>query len=201
MFVLQNCLFRGRQRVVFGIFLDWIKKKFDTWYVSSKKKECHKDQKYLQCRKICDCPQTVQCFRKRIRYWKSIRNFPRTDKYTKTPATKAPSKKSSSEEKYDSYFSLSSSSETLTNEADNQKKMAYNKRKVKPDDLVHQENAAVSFGIIEENFKRRKMISMSLTKLYFQTKPIRFANFFMYNYNIKMIRKNIKETNVSSSNK
>ena len=69
------------------------------------------------------------------------------------------------------------------------------------DDIVQEENAAVSSGIFEDNVERRKMISMSLTKLHFQTKVIGFTNVFMYNHDIKMLREKIKESTVSSSNK
>ena len=45
------------------------------------------------------------------------------------------------------------------------------------------------------------MFSISLTKLHLQKKLIPFTNFSVYNYDIKMLREKIKETNVSSSNK
>ena len=41
---------------------------------------------------------------------------------------------------------------------------------------------------------------MSLTKPHFQTRVIQFTSVFMYNYDIKMLREKIKETNVLSSN-
>ena len=42
---------------------------------------------------------------------------------------------------------------------------------------------------------------MALTRILFETKLIKFTNVFMYNYDIKMSREKIKETNASSSNK
>ena len=70
----------------------------------------------------------MKCFRKCYRYCKSIIKVPRSDKYTKSLSTKAPSKQSSIE-KDDSYFSPSSSSETLTDKTDNRKKIYYKKKK------------------------------------------------------------------------
>ena len=42
---------------------------------------------------------------------------------------------------------------------------------------------------------------MSLTELHFQKKVIQFINIFMYNFDTKMLREKIKETNVSLSSK
>ena len=108
----------------------------------------------------------------------SIRKNFMSDKDTKEPASKAPSKKSSSE-KYDSYFSPYSSSEKLTNEADTQKKIAHRKKEVKLDDLFHQENEVVSSDVVEENDEIRKMMSMSLDKTKISKKVIEFTNVFM----------------------
>ena len=53
-------------------------------------------------------------------------------------------------ETYDSDFSPSSSTETLTNKADNQKKIAHKNKKVKSDDIVRQENGAVSSDVVDK---------------------------------------------------
>ena len=65
------------------------------------------------------------------------------------------------------------------------------------DDIVQEENAAVSSGIFEDNVERRKMISMSLTKLHFQFKVIKYANGSMYNYDINMLREKNQAKNLS----
>ena len=82
---------------------------------------------------------------------------------------------------------------TIRNEADNHKKIFHRKKGVEFNDLVHLENAPVFFYAIEENTERRKMMSMSLTDIYFQTKVIEFTNILMYNYGIKMLRKKIQK--------
>ena len=62
---------------------------------------------------------------------------------------------------------------------------------MKSDNLVHQENGAVSSDVVEDNIERIKLMSMPLTRLHFQTKTIQFTNVSMYNYNIKMLRDKI----------
>ena len=69
------------------------------------------------------------------------------------------------------------------------------------DDLVHQLYEGVSYGVVEYDIERRKMMSISLTKLHLKTKVIKFTNFFVYNYDINILRENIKQTNLSLSNK
>ena len=45
------------------------------------------------------------------------------------------------------------------------------------------------------------MLSILLTKPRFQCKVIKFTNYFMYNYNLKVLRKKYQSTNVSPNDK
>ena len=81
---------------------------------------------------------------------KRIRKSPRADKYTK-----APSKKTSSLHEEGSDYSLASSIITLSDKSANKNETAYNKKELSSDDLVHQNNAAVSANIVENNVKTR----------------------------------------------
>ena len=88
------------------------------------------------------------------------------------------------------------SSITLSDQPFNKDKI-YNKEKEElSDDLVHQKNAVVSSNVVEQNFILIKTFPMSLTKPHFQTRVIQFTNVFIYNYDIKVLREIIKETNV-----
>ena len=51
-----------------------------------------------------------------------------------------------------------------------------------------------------EKFRQKKNVANVIEKNHFKTKVTQFTNVFMYNYVIKMLRKKIEETNVSSSN-
>ena len=76
-----------------------------------------------------------------------------------------------------------------------------NKNEASSDDLVHQHNEALSSDIVKHNVQRRKKLLMSLTKICFQFKVIKFTNYFMYNYDLKMLREKNQATNVSPNNK
>ena len=72
-----------------------------------------------------------QVFNKKEKYVDiHIRKFPRSGAETKTPDTKATNKEPPSEQEHDSYFSLSSSSGSLSDKPDNQKNIPHRKKNV-----------------------------------------------------------------------
>ena len=67
-------------------------------------------------------------------------------------------------------YSLASSIITLSDKSANKNETAYNKKELSSDDLVHQNNAAVSANIVENNVKTRFFCSCHWQKYIFKQK-------------------------------
>ena len=91
-------------------------------------------------------------------------------------------------------------SRTLSNKSDEKDKTAIKKNSknsaLSSDDLIHQKNEGLSSDVVQNNAKRRNVVNI-IDKLHFQSKVIKFTNYFMYNYNLIMLRGVNLATNTS----
>ena len=69
------------------------------------------------------------------------------------------------------------------------------------DDVVHQDDEALSSYVVKQNVGRRKRFSMYLTILYFKSKFIKFSIDFIYNWDLNMITYNEEARKVLPNDK